>query len=286
MELIKKEMPSNYEIVQCGDLHIGSPNVSEESINDMIAYVLKTKNCYIVNIGDNIEAIAPKDKRFSFSNCQYQTAQQQADKVVELFTPVKDKILAWGTGNHELAQKDCCDWGKYMADALDAPYGGFNFKLEVVELKTHRLMHKLWFSHGSGHLASNAKDDIQREANKKAALKNKMVRSGWGDCIYMGMGHIHKSIIVYPTCEGNLYLTTNDRKINQNYHVMSDQNIPYIPPDSRFYATSPSFMKLYANPGTGYTSYAEMFGYEPSEIGVTRIICMDSKICEVKRMIL
>ena len=286
MELIKKELPKNYELIQCGDLHLGSPNCSEDSIQEMIEYVGSNPNVYLVNIGDNVEAISPRDKRFNFSSNPYQTTQQQAERVIQLFMPIRDKILAWGTGNHEICQMQTCDWGKYMADALKVPYGLYCYKLEVSS-RGHKLMHKLWFTHGSGHLTSNAKDDIQREGNMKASLKGKLSRSAHADCVYVGCGHIHRSIIVKPTVENKLYINTDDAgNIKQHYHVLSEQNIPYIAPDSRFYVASPSFMKLYSKPGNGYVSYAEIAGYEPSEIGYTKIIVDDTKVVDVKAIIL
>lgn len=287
MELIKKELPKDYELVQCGDIHIGSPTSSEESVKEMVEYVATNKNVFLANIGDNIEAIAPNDKRFAFSNTPYKTAQQQADRVVELFKPIRDKIIAWGSGNHEWKLINTCDWGKYIADALNVPYGSYVYKVEVHRRGNHKLMHKLWFTHGAGYIGSNAKDDIQREANMKASLKGKLSRSSHADCVYCGMGHIHKSIIVKPTVENRLYCNTNESgHIKQHYHVMSNQDADYIPPDSRFYVSSPSFMKLYSKPGSGYIGYGEIAGYEPSEIGYTKIIVDDTKIVDVQAIIL
>jgi hypothetical protein len=45
-------------------------------------------------------------------------------------------------------------------------------------------------------------------------------------------------------------------------------------------------MKLYSKPGQGYVSYAEIAGYEPSEIGFTKIIVDDTKIVDVQSVIM
>lgn len=278
MKIISTALPRNYELCVSGDIHIGSPCTNIEHVKEMVNYVVNTDNCYMVNIGDNIEAISPSDKRFQFSNCEYQTIQDQANAIIELFKPLKRKLLAIGTGNHEYKHINEFNIGRYIADQLDVPFGSVSYKLEVYDDRTMELMHKMFMHHGAGCVTSNSKDDIQAEANMKASVKNKLMKTAHADCIVHGMGHIHRSLIVEPTAHKKLHLTTENGKIKQHYRFDEPQNVPYIAPDSRFYFSNPSFMKLYGDLSLDYCSYAENFMYSPSEIGYSKIIVNDGKV--------
>lgn len=288
MELIKKQMPRDYVIIDSSDYHYGSANCARESIKEMIDKVATNKNYFLINKGDSIEAILPNDKRYA--NCSMDikenllTPQQQADAVIKDFSPIKNKILAWGFGNHEYKLLNTLDFGRYIAAQLGVPYGTYAYKFTSLD-KNNNVMNKMFFTHGYGQLSSNAKDDIQRLANKKAALKNKLCKSGFGDCIYMSMGHTHQLMVVDPTVEDKLFLTDNGDQIKQHYHVISEQNVSYIPPDSRWYGCSGSFLKLYSTPGSFAISYAEVAGYEPSEIGWLEIHVHDGKVAAVEKVI-
>ena len=279
MRIIKKALPKDYTLIVSSDLHLGAPTVSEDHIKEMVNVVVSNDNHYMVNIGDNIEAISPRDKRYQFSDCKYQTSQEQADAVIELFKPMKSKLLAVGFGNHEAVLMNDFNIGKYIAEQLHVPFGTVSYKLEVYCDSTMTLAHKMFFHHGAGSFSSVAKDDIQAEANIKAALKNKLAKTGHSDCIVMGIGHVHRSILVEPTAHKKLHLTTDeDGKIRQHYRFDEPQNVSYIAPDSRYYFANPSFMKLYQNTETDYNSYAERFMLPPSEIGYTKIIINDNKV--------
>lgn len=282
MKIIKKALPKDYVLAISGDLHLGCPNVSEEHITEMVNDVVKLDNCYMVNIGDNIEGITPKDKRFQFSNCKYQTSQEQADAVVKLLSPLKNKLLVIGTGNHEASIGDVLDVGKYISTQLNVPYGGISYKLEVYNDSSMELMHKMYFHHGSGSINSSINDDVRAEANMKASLKNKLLKTAHSDCIVMGIGHVHRSLILEPTAHKKLHLTTENGKMKQHYRFDEPQNVSYIAPDSRFYFSNPSFMKMYGDLDSDYSSYGERFMYSPSNIGYSKIYVENEKVVKIE----
>jgi hypothetical protein len=288
MELIKKQMPRDYVLIDSSDYHYGSLNCSREKIKEMVDKVATKKNYFLINKGDSIEAILPNDKRYASCGIDIKenllTPIQQADAVVQDFMPIKNKILGWGFGNHEYKLLNTMDFGRYIAAQLSVPYGAYAYKFTAVDNKD-KLMHKMFFTHGYGNINSGSKDDIQRLANIKASLKNKLCKSGFSDCIYMSCGHTHKLVVVEPTVEGNLYLTDDGVSLHQNYHLLSPQNSPYIPPESRWYGCSGSFLKLYSTPGSYAISYAEVAGYEPSEIGWLEIHVQDGNVVNVEKII-
>ena len=285
MEIIKKVLPNDYELILSSDLHVGSPMVNEDNIKEMVEYVATTKNCFMTNFGDNIEAITPNDKRFAFSNTPYKTAQEQSDAVIKLLSPIKEKTLAIGLGNHEYHLLNIFNVSKYISEALGVPNGMYCYKLEIFDEQIN-LQHKYFFTHGNGQISSNAKDEIQALGNRKASLKNKLNKSGHADVILAAMGHTHRSLVVEPTINDQLYLTTEDGKIKQHYRYVESQNASYIPPNARWYVNNPSFMKLYSTPGSGYISYGEAAGYEPSEIGWSKVIVQNKQVVNVERIII
>lgn len=286
MEIIKHKMPDNFTVCDMSDLHLGSPNCAEETIEEVVAKIHDTKDCYVIFKGDAIEAILPNDKRYLHSAVKegLQSPKEQSDRVVELFKPIRDRLLAWGLGNHELKLWNTMDFGKYMADQLGCQYGAYNFKIHFNN-KRNELMFKTYHTHGMGGLHSNAKDEIQYEANRKAGLKHKLVKSGHADCIYMSRGHDHQLVVVEPTVNNKLYLTDDGEGIHQKYHQACSQNGEVIPPDNRWYATTGSFRKLYSKSGTFAIDYGEVVGYSPSEIGYALMTVQDQKLISVEKVV-
>lgn len=287
MEIIKTQpMPDNFTVCDMSDLHLGSPNCAEETLQEVISQIEKDKNCYVIFKGDAIEAILPNDKRYMHSCIKegLQSPKQQADRVVNFFKPIAKRVLAWGLGNHELKLWNTMDFGKYMADELGVPYGAYNFKLHFIG-RSNELMFKTYHTHGMGGLHSNAKDAIQYAANRQAQLKHKLATSGHSDVIYMSRGHDHQLVIVNPTVQNQLFLTDDGTGIHQHYRESCSQNSSYIPPDSRWYATTGSFRKLYTANGSLAIDYGEVVGYAPSEIGYAKIHVQNQQIVHVEKVV-
>ena len=280
-------MPDSFTIFDMSDLHLGSPNTSEESIEEVVKYIGEHEDIYVIFKGDAIEAILPNDKRYLHSCVKegLKSPKEQADRVIELFNPIRERILVWMIGNHELKLWNTMDFGRYIADSLQCRYGAYNCKISYFD-KQDVLMFKTYHTHGFHGLRSGAKDDIQYEANRKAALKQQLVKAGHSDVIYMSRGHDHQLIVVEPTVQNKLYLTDDGKGVHQRYHQASVQNADYIPPDSRWYATTGSFRKLYSRSGLGTIDYAEMMGLAPAELGFVCLDVVDKVITNVRRIII
>lgn len=285
MELIRHEMPLDFEVYDLSDLHVGSPNCSLDTLQGVIDEIAANPAAHVIFKGDAIEAILPNDKRYTHTAVMdaYKTPKHQADKVIDMFKPIASKILAWGIGNHEYKLINTIDLGKYIAESLGVPYGAYVFK--VAYHHQGELLFKTYHTHGMGSINSNAKDDIQYEANRKAGLKHKLAKSGHADCVYMSRGHDHQLIVVDPTVENKMYFTDDGTGIKQHYHVPAAQNAAYIPPDSRWYATTGSFRRLYSTPGLGAVDYGEIAGYAPSEIGYAKVIVRGGNVIAVQKVV-
>ena len=108
-------MSDEYRLIIFGCSHIGSINHHADGMLQLVDS-LSQKNTYGLNLGDNIEAIAPGDKRFSWSAVSPSelTPQEQTNKFIKIVRPVKEKILAIGIGNHEYKLYNIADFGKRM----------------------------------------------------------------------------------------------------------------------------------------------------------------------------
>lgn len=94
---------SSFELVPIGDSHIGSPVCDIEEIKRTVKYVQEGEGRYAILHGDFIDNGIPSSKTDVIG--QTMTMQEQLNLAVELFLPIKDKILCILDGNHEARTK-------------------------------------------------------------------------------------------------------------------------------------------------------------------------------------
>ena len=277
----------DFKLVINSDNHVGSPDVNEEKIKEMVAYVQRTPYCGFVNIGDNIEAITPKDKRHNPElYTRYLTVRDQVERVIELFTPIKKQIVVIGQGNHEnnIAIKYVMTAGSDIAKALGTRYGAWCYKLGFLDAKG-QLMFKMYCTHGNNCARGQSDNYIRQIANEKVSLKNKFLRQKIDDAAICCMGHIHKMIIVDPR-DNELSTYDDGHKIHQGYRYSPPLNVSHIHPDYRWYCSTGSMMKTYAEPGSGRITYGEVAMYEPAELGFLVVTIQDGKPVDIEKVIL
>ena len=87
------------EIIPLADTHIGDPGSSVDRILMHIERIKETPNCYTILNGDIIDF----SSRSAISDIEARqfNIMGQFEKAVELFAPIKDKILCITNGNHE-----------------------------------------------------------------------------------------------------------------------------------------------------------------------------------------
>lgn len=287
MEIIERKMPDNYVLVQFGDLHIGPKTCFTRGISRLVDRIASDPHCYAANIGDNVDSIVAGDKRYVADQIMssVSTPGKQRNWIIQKFRPIAGKILAWGTGNHEMKLINTLDIGQEVADALGIPYGVYRYQLRMTD-KKGKLMHKLFMTHGRSITRSQAKDPIQRKANYRASLRRLMESTGHTDCIYMGMGHTHCPDVVKPTIGQEIMLAERGGKIRQEYRVHNSQTANYIPPDARWYAVGGSFLRALTDSGSKTTSYAEIAMYKPVELGWLEIKVEDRQVVSVEKVVI
>lgn len=102
MNVIRISLPretQSLEIHCMGDWHIGDKSCDMEIIKDRIRHILETPNAYVILNGDLLNFATRTSVSDSYA--ERLSPEKQIDTALELLSPVKGKILAIETGNHE-----------------------------------------------------------------------------------------------------------------------------------------------------------------------------------------
>lgn len=121
MKVIKADLPRHLESVEIhtfADEHIGDDNSDIKRIRERIEYVQNTPNAYCILNGDIIDNATKTSIGDTYT--QVFNPMEQLAKAVELFSPIKDKILCITHGNHEnrTYKKEGINLSRLIADQL------------------------------------------------------------------------------------------------------------------------------------------------------------------------
>ena len=291
MNVLQQQIPLDCVIYDTGDYHFGALNCHKELLREMVDEIQQKnrtrKKAFLINKGDNCDSISPDDKRYNHLSVDWQqkllTPQAQADAVIDLLEPIAGNVIAIGEGNHEWKFINTFRVGTHIAKALGCPFGGYVYIVQFLGPNGKQLF-KTFHHHGSGKLPKGAKDPIQRAANRQAHLRRKLEATGISDCIYMSMGHTHQLVVVEPTIDHEVLLTTTPAgRLKQHTRPPANQNAVYIPPEKRWYANTGSFLRLYSPPGSDVFGYAEVAMLEPTRLGWVEIEVQGGVIVEVRK---
>lgn len=155
MKLVTRELPDQSKsiyIVALSDLHIGNPAHNPVVAQREIDWVRKAPNRYVLMVGDMTETAL----RDSYGEIYDQplSPQKQADAVIALFSPIKDRILGCVSGNHEqrVTMRTSFDPAMIYASALGVPYDPASMVVAVKwgSGESRRPHYLMYFTHGWG----------------------------------------------------------------------------------------------------------------------------------------
>ena len=161
MKVIKADLPRDIEILELhtfADEHIGDDCCDLNRLNARIDYVANTPNAYCILNGDILDYAS----RSSIGDIETRefNIMGQLEKAVELFGPIKDKIICITNGNHEARgyRKEGFDISKMIAMQLGladkyAPAAAIIFlRFGKTSGDTHRRpqLYTIYVLHGSG----------------------------------------------------------------------------------------------------------------------------------------
>jgi predicted phosphodiesterase len=161
MKVIKADLPREIEILELhtfADEHIGDDCCDLPRLKARIDYVAGNPNAYCIMNGDILDYAS----RTSIGDIEARefNIMEQLQKAVELFTPIKDKIIAITSGNHEgrSYRKEGFDIAKMIAMQLGladkyAPAAAILFiRFGKTGANNHNLprLYTVFVNHGSG----------------------------------------------------------------------------------------------------------------------------------------
>ena len=103
MKIVKHDLGPDMDtikIMNLGDFHLGDSQFDEKLARETIEMIRDTPNMFAFINGDMINN-AVRDS-VSDIYTEEMTPEKQVDKLVEMFEPIKDKILGITSGNHEI----------------------------------------------------------------------------------------------------------------------------------------------------------------------------------------
>ena len=121
MKIIKTDLPRELESVELhifADEHIGDEHSDINRVIERIEYVKNTPNAYCILNGDLMDNATKTSIGDTYT--QVFNPMEQLARAVELFSPIKDKILCITHGNHEnrTYKKEGINLSRLIADQL------------------------------------------------------------------------------------------------------------------------------------------------------------------------
>lgn len=121
MRIIKIDLPTELESVELhvfADEHIGDEHSDIKRVIERIEYVKNTPNAYCILNGDIMDNATKTSIGDTYT--QVFNPMEQLARAVELFAPIKDKILCITHGNHEnrTYKKEGINLSRLIADQL------------------------------------------------------------------------------------------------------------------------------------------------------------------------
>lgn len=280
-------LPDNFNLFLWGDTQWGNVGVHEKGVDKLFDMVeseyrgVPEKNNFAAHMGDHVEAITIGDSRFTLGQIlpKQLMLRSMIDHAIAREKTIAHKTLFILKGNHEQKWINTYgDIGAEIARALNptndpnlCQYGSASCVVHFHRKRNKSLICRGYHHHGAKKLTSAAKDALQREANKAAALKQRLMLQFDG-AIYMAMGHTHGLRVVPPDPTVKI-ICDKRREITQAYllrdkGLIVDQSADYIPPEFRTYINTGSFLKKYSDEFEELgTSYAEWEMMPPVELG-------------------
>jgi hypothetical protein len=281
-------MPNDFELILFGDKQEGNIACAHDKHKECIDYIMAAENRYGVNMGDCMDAFWCDDvKRYDPATCKITPAEQKKNVIRELTALAKTgRLISILKGNHERALEtkygdinaEICEELRKVSGGQYPITGTYTNKLEFYRNGTE-LMFKGYFTHGRKAISSVSPDPHRKRANMQYRLKLILEHLA-GDCILMAMGHCHLVLVTPPLPA--VYLTTEKGKLKQHYtHAGSGKSGSYIPPDSRWYGATGSFLKTFVE---DYETYSELGQMAPTEIGYLKAIVQNKTVVDLQEV--
>jgi len=280
-QYIKTKLPKDCKLLVTGCVHVGSKMHHKKGFKLFTDRLEDERNTYGALNGDAVEGKPVGSKHFEPEGLVpgLLTPGSQFNYFRKCIEGSADKWLFLGTGNHDrYLSKDVDLLKDLVADPLGIPIGGYQTYVWFGNGSTG------FFWHGFPSMPRGAKDPIQREANQRAWLKNKM--EGLHSAHLNVMGHLHNLMVQPPLNEMVLGMMADGSGIAKEVllggvpdQVVGKKRILWVPKESRWYAMNGTLRR---GGCMGFTDYSEVAGYPPADIGFLEVTFADGRIRAVE----
>jgi len=170
---------SSVNLYIVSDVHCGAHGFDKKAFTRYIAMIARDDNAVVAVLGDLIDNATQGSKGCIFS--QRVSPQKQVESVIEMLTPIKDKIIFFCIGNHEerTFRQTGSDPGYTMCLGLNC-LDKYNYVHGFITIHAAGKMYKLYATHNIG----------------KAESKLKTMARAHSDCDIIMGGHIHQAKVV------------------------------------------------------------------------------------------
>lgn len=225
------------------DLHKGSKTCDLKAFKKYISEF--DELTYFFTNGDLWDAIYFRDKRFKASGQENTDLDDpidvEIDEMVDLLSPIKDRLICIGHGNHEETVLKSChvNMSKRLSKALDIPYLGYSFWIRLkMDCHGKRVPVDIFATHGFGGGGRTEGGSI----TKYSKFADRY------DCDIFVVGHDHKlDAHKYPS-----------------FKIVGDSQVKLYS-KSKQIVLGGSWKKAYSNDTS--TTWEETKGFPPNMIG-------------------
>ena len=280
MQILFQKVPPSYELILFGDNQQGNTLQYTKGFQATVDYVLAERNRCAVHMGDAVEGFWIDDPRYTPATLKEDplTAAKEFKRIVKPMVD-RNRLIALLMGNHEWSlYKKAGNITKFICEDTSIQYGGFACVINFID--KHGLQFKGFFEHGRKLIRSVADDPVRRVANEKLQLKQHL-KNKMGDTLVMAKGHIHRLIVAEP--HESLWIATEEKDIKQKYTHSRYKEHTYIHPDHRWYASTGSYLRTFAE---GVESYSELAEYDPVELGYVIVTVEDRQVVNVRKVVI
>lgn len=227
-------------IIPLADLHEGDPLCQRNHFLGYRQWILDTPNAFVIVNGD-IGNYAIQGS-VSDVTAERLTPDEQIDKAVELFWPLRDRILCWGDGNHERRL----------------------YKTAGVRVG-HRACRELGIEHLFAPDSCIIVTTLGRGRNGKPVSYSGYVLHGWAGGRKMGgkLNTVDELRLVVSNADYYCIAHTHDKITAMKGIYYVDERHGKVEHKKQVLMTTGSFL--------AYGGYAAQRGYAPTSLGAPRI---------------
>lgn len=235
---VKYRDMSEIKILPLSDIHIGDPLCDKNLVKNTINYIKENDDVFTILNGDLINCALKNSKSDIYG--EELTPMQQMNKIVELLKPIKDKILAITSGNHEnrIYNETSIEINKLIAKelGLEDRYDAIGIYLylyfgEKVNGRKAPMVYTIYIKHGTA-------------GGKKVG------------------GKANALVDMTETVIADLYI------LGHSHTPISTKKCVYIPDYSNKTLTKKEMLYMMSNSFLEFGGYGERLGFSPSATSV------------------